>query len=734
MPTQTSKRQPLSCENCRKRKIKCDGKKNPCDTCVRRGYGHTCLYIRQAIPLATSSPRGLNAEALLQRLMRVESLLEQHIEDTSSQRVTPRESTTSASHDRLSMSSSSPFTEPNLQPAAFPPPKIRGTIITSPRGYQRFVPGVACSDAAAVNELLQSDSSFAMGSDFPFFAGSSCSRQSLLDTLPPTRQCEELKSVFFQVFSPLFHVLHDPTFHAHYAKFRQNPSDVSLSFLALIFVILSIAVTAFDEGHPLLADLGRESSAAANIRSLAGRYRSAAMRCLSADQFLWQHNLHTMQALVLLIYAINHAHGSSWALLGATLNIGFSIGLHVEPSHLDLAPVLSEERRRCWAALMLLYTIQNTCLGNIAPQKIIATVNLPADIDDEQLIEQGSNIIIQEGKADNAPTKMSYLLYKFKLYQIAAEVCVYAQGDADLNKVTTFNHRIDMEEEEHSVRFARHQDLPVYHLAHYIILKNYTNHLRLVLHRPYLQHQPSASNSAPMSSNTVVNSRRICRIAAMMILDNHKQLFEIDLFRPYRWYIYGIGSFHTFLAASTLVVLLVTSFNEDHPSDYSISLTALQDCLVRFESMAARSEICARAASILHRLLSNLTCSSSDSSFQQARPHPQQTGLTVSNNGFVALPSVTETTSVYDTTTSPVASNSPSLAFHNNSSFYGPCPPELQNLVQLPSEQWLGGPSAFSWADWNWEPTPAPSAMEFQGGISSHSHSQSFLRDTLIDV
>lgn len=524
--------------------------------------------------------------------------------------------------------------------------------------------------------------------------------------------------------------MHDPTFHAQYAEFRQNPAEASLSFLALLFVILSIAVNALDEGHPLLEDLGRESSATANIKSLAGRYRSTAMKCLSADQFLWQHTLHTTQALVLLIYAISHAQGPSWALLGTTLNISIAIGLHVEPAHLNLAPVLSEERRRCWAGLMMLYTIQNTCLGNIAPQKIVATVNLPTDIDDEQLVEQGSQSFAEGGMAGNTPTKMSYILYKFRLYQIAADVCMSAQGNPDPNNNIILDRNITIEEEEHSARFSGHQDLPIYHLAHHFILKNYTNHLRLILHRPYLQHDPGTSNRGAISGDTILQSRRSCRRSAMKILDNHKQLYEIDVFRPYRWYIYGVGSFHTFLAASTLIVLLTTPPNDDPSLDYSTLLAAVQDCLVRFEKMAARSDICAKAAPILRRLLLRFASPTPDSSsLQRETPHAQYIDVAASTNSLASLSSLNETASAYDKPLSSMSSNSPSLPIYSGPLNFGPCPPELQSLVQLPAEQWLGSPSAFSWADWDWNNSQS-SILGLQNDVPQ-SH---FLRDGLINA
>ena len=100
---------------------------------------------------------------------------------------------------------------------------------------------------------------------------------------------------------------------------------------------------------------------------------------------MYQHNLQTLQTLVLLIYAMNHANIPSWALIGLTWNIAVRIGCHIDPSQLSLEFIESEERRRCWAALMMLYTVQNTCLGNTAPQVVTADVDLPVDIDDDKL-------------------------------------------------------------------------------------------------------------------------------------------------------------------------------------------------------------------------------------------------------------------------------------------------------------------------------------------------------------
>ncbi|ETI28339.1 hypothetical protein G647_00788 [Cladophialophora carrionii CBS 160.54] len=562
-------------------------------------------------------------------------------------------------------------------------------------GYERFVPGIASADAEAVNELIQATSAPPMATGFPFADEAIPSRQALLDHLPPFRQRDQLKDIFFEVYSPLFHILHDPTFHMEYANFCRCPGEVSLSFLALVFVILSISVNALDSDHPLLTDLGHAADPSANIKSLATKYRSAAMRCLSADQFLWRHNLHTVQALVLLIYAISHAHGPSWALLGTTFHICVSLGCHIDPSQLNLDPVRSEQRRRCWAGLMLLYTIQNTTLGNLAPMKLneSASVRLPADIDDEDISLGGILQRYAEGTDTRPPTKMSYILLKFKLYSLASDICQFARDGRDISSLHELERRITAEENLHEARFADGQQLPIYHIAHQYILNNYIHYLRLILHRPYLH----AFGSVPGRGVTqppeqVLQSRAHCTTAAMVLLSHHEDLCCDVRFKPYRWFVYSLGSFQAFLAASTLRVLLASddSLTDAHRAQF---LGAIQKCQLRFEDMAGRSDVCLKAARILRRLLQHLP----------TRP-PPLIHQTSSASDESEMCSIKDGYTSINHPTPMTGFPQPGLPYDGpavkaDSSWFN-CPPQMYELMSLPAEQWLGGASALAW-DWS---------------------------------
>lgn len=598
MAPNLSSRLPLSCENCRHRKIRCIrvGYRTPCDTCLRRGYASTCHFRREGE--ARPSNEQQHAE-LLNRIAALEDLIRQ----TTDTKARSDNGLPSPDSGFGGAPTSSQYTGPS-PPAA----TLSGRLVVSQSQYVRYVPFKGVGDANLLDAMEEPVISTTTG--FPFFAGSgTVHRQELLYSLPPTKYCDELISVFFDVFSPLFHVLHDPTFRDKYREFRHNPQSAPLSFIALLFVVLSLAVMALDDQHPLLADLGRENTPAANIRTTAAQYRAAAMKCLVADNYMWQHNLCTVQALVLLIYAINHAHGPAWSLLGTTLHIAVSIGCAVDPDHLNVDMIEAEERRRCWAALTMLYTIQNTCLGNIAPFKIEADTSPPADVDDEEIGSGVFSGVTEDRGLEAPPTKMSYILLKFRLYKLAGDICQLTSSGSipDQDTINRLDERLRYERQSHITRFADIWSLPVYHIAHFHILSNYTNHLLLLLHRPHLNSPGGAGHGSHYEY--VQESVERCEQAAMNILSNYDTLHSRSEFKPYRWYVHGLGSFHAFLAVTTILVLL--SQHDISEESKTKMEKAIHVCVYQFRNTAARSDICAKATSILDPIMHGMLGDSS---------------------------------------------------------------------------------------------------------------------------
>ncbi len=351
-------------------------------------------------------------------------------------------------------------------------------------------------------------------------------------------------------------------------------------------------MNALNDDDLLLSDLGREVNPAANMRNLSSRYRTASFRCLAADQFLWQHNMRTLQALVLLIYSLNHSHAQSWPLLGLTYNIALALGCHIDPDNFDMTLLEREERRRCWAGLMMMYTIQNTSLGNLDPRPPLNRVRLPADVDDQDLVD--GHVVERPG----VPTQMTYIIFKFRLYDMASGICQNLFGSSSRpsrSTVLIFDRKIASEQEAWNAKFLATLPLPAHHLVHFNILYSYSYQLTLLLHRPFF-----TVKRGEEVLEGARESRDRCIHAARSIIDIHKDLFESKDFKPYQWYNCGFGSFHAFHGAVVLAVVLLYPEAGD---DTAGILGVLQDCLARFEIMSERSNICAKGTPVLKALL-----------------------------------------------------------------------------------------------------------------------------------
>ncbi|EFW15674.1 conserved hypothetical protein [Coccidioides posadasii str. Silveira] len=79
--------------------------------------------------------------------------------------------------------------------------------------------------------------------------------------------------------------------------------------------------------------------------------------------------------MVLLIYALTHNSQRCWVLIGVSHHVAIAIGCHLDPDHFRLGTVEAEKRRRCWAALVILYMRKNV------------DIRLPVEANDSDLVD-----------------------------------------------------------------------------------------------------------------------------------------------------------------------------------------------------------------------------------------------------------------------------------------------------------------------------------------------------------
>lgn len=364
----------------------------------------------------------------------------------------------------------------------------------------------------------------------------------------------------------------------------------------MLYAVLGTAVTAHELSEPLLEDLSREPTIAAKVTDLSERYRSAALKCLEADNYLWQHDINSLQALIVLNYGINHSHGQTWSLLGLTYHIALSLGCHVDPSEFELDVIKSEERRRCWAGVMMLYMLQNTSLGHLGPDPRHASngVRLPADVNDADLRVGEWDMPASSG----VPTQMSYLLLKFRLYDVSSDICslVLNASSPTTVLIDRMDNAIQDERRLWSNKYLEHSNaglIPAHHQAHLNILYGYSHQMTLLLH-----HQ--AMRYSTVDSPRYIESMGRCFDSARDLLRIHERFFNNPQFSPFGWYLRGIGSFHAFHAAVSLITVIAS-----HPweGSYGDAISAVKDCAARFDRLNGVSLICDRASPVLRFLM-----------------------------------------------------------------------------------------------------------------------------------
>lgn len=300
-------RKPISCHPCRQSKLKCD-RQQPCASCNRRECIESCVY---------EGPRKNEADA--ERLASSETVRRPGSRDSQGLASpeslssapgpnrfhrTPIQTTSSLSHDHDYQEYSHAHWDALLQR---PIDQMRQQ--SSPQHDPFSLPGNLC---------------------FPFSLGPPVSKSEILAMLPSSHACEYLITQYFMRLSPLFHILHGPTFQKQYDTFKQDPSGADLSWMALLFLICSATLKSMEKDEAALVDIQPTVSDSHDISSISYKLRAAALLCLSQDQFLIRHNLSTLEALLVLIYTISNIEGveHAWTLLGECLLMEFTAQMY----------------------------------------------------------------------------------------------------------------------------------------------------------------------------------------------------------------------------------------------------------------------------------------------------------------------------------------------------------------------------------------------------------------------
>lgn len=532
-------RKPLSCDPCRHSKLKCD-RQLPCATCLKRGWQDSCAYGSNfSRPQRRHGTRTGNAASLSQS--RCQAQLTETPEPASPQ--------SEPIHRRWD----SILRRPSVE---------RNSAVRTP------------------TEVT-----------FTLFFGPSTPKSELLAMLPPSSICEYLITRYFSLLSPLFHVLHGPTFQKQYSAFLGNSEQASLSWIALLFAICSLTLKTLNIDDIGLTELWQDSTSLRDLSVYSRRYRDAAMMALAQDQFLVFHDLNTLETLLILVYTISHSEGPEygWALLGAALNISIALRCHVDTQESDC--IERERRRRCWAGVLVLHTHQLLCFRDINLRFLFdMEAKMPLWINDVDIHEHTITESLQE--SSSRPTDMSLMKFQVHLFQLSTQICSHITGSDRLNHQTLrqFDDAIGNEQRQwdslYLVNGAR-SILNTAGYAHWCILQTYAHQLYLLLHRPF---------HSSRSSHFRTDSRDRCVKSGLALLDIHHHFYELPRLNCYRWLVKGAISCNALHGAVAL-----TSCILDMPRDCGRAehVSAIDAVVRRLKALKDKSPACSNIYPIL---------------------------------------------------------------------------------------------------------------------------------------
>ncbi|KAE8423674.1 hypothetical protein BDV36DRAFT_290340 [Aspergillus pseudocaelatus] len=547
-------RKVLNCEPCRQSKLRCD-RQQPCSACQQRECVSECSFRRA--PDTSSLVDRLTPQSVDQQQR------QQQRAGPGSAAATPRS-----------------FPErPTVSQDTFSDDVSPGSA------YGRWDAVLRRPSVDQIDTISALEDLFVPSSAMPAMP-----KERLLNLLPSDSCCDYLLSEYFSRLSPLFHILHGPTFQAQYARFLQDRGRTSFSWLSLLFMICSVTLNTMDSGDPFLIDFCSGQPHSETQFSAVHRFRKAALTCLAQDRFLVHHDLNTLESILILIYTVSHNEGveRGWVLLGMALNMGVALRCNVDSA--DRNCIERERHRRCWAGILMLHTYQAILFRDIDMSFLLRNnATMPMEVNDVDVLEDR----VWQPKCQ--PTQMSLMSFKLRLFRLSTEVCCHISGPSKLNQDTlqSLDNAIAEEQTAWASLFlvdGAPSLLDHASYAYWCILETYAHQLYLLLHRPFHHSQ---------SSNFLIASRERCLSSSTALLDLHRQFCELPRLRNFKWLVNGMTSLNALHGAVALASCLLGISETTDLSQYWNQFYA---AVRRIEGLQDRSPVCAKAFPFLQKL------------------------------------------------------------------------------------------------------------------------------------
>ncbi|CAM1504782.1 Fc.00g023730.m01.CDS01 [Cosmosporella sp. VM-42] len=173
--------------------------------------------------------------------------------------------------------------------------------------------------------------------------------RDLFATLPVKETCDELVRCYLRTFEPLYRIVHLPSFWREYNRIWEDPSaSIPTVFLMKVSLILAMGTTFYASS---------DDTETALLCRLTQSWVQNAQWWLTGPSEKSTYNLDGLQVFCLLIIArqttFNCPGASSWLSTASLLRMAITMGLHRNPNLFPtLSPFQREQRARLWATVL----------------------------------------------------------------------------------------------------------------------------------------------------------------------------------------------------------------------------------------------------------------------------------------------------------------------------------------------------------------------------------------------
>ncbi|KIW05761.1 uncharacterized protein PV09_03616 [Verruconis gallopava] len=348
----------LSCDLCRRRKLRCD-RQHPCGTCSRRGLINSCNYVTPFS--STSNSQHFTATrqpiSLHDRISELESLVVTLMESQSlPSPLAPisRRKSSFPSTDTLSdIQGPKKSQNEGVSPADPGTLKLRqcGASYVQSAHWEAILTKIR-----GLKEDFVTNSKSPSGSHLFYGPHRHASQDEILAAVPPRPVVDRLMALHFDSYIITPYLIHGKKFLREYETFWKDPYATSIAWVGLMFSMLYIAA----QLQTFTMDFinGRTESLKMDYLSMKDAFRERAVQCLILARYTTggPFILETLITVFTGEFILSKDSATDgWLFISMILQIAMRMGYHRDPDHFPgLSAFESEMRRRVWATILQL--------------------------------------------------------------------------------------------------------------------------------------------------------------------------------------------------------------------------------------------------------------------------------------------------------------------------------------------------------------------------------------------